>query len=82
MSGRTETPEGFDETTDVTHHDEGVSFEVLLQHGSASDRVRVKSKLKTETDDEFAAKREAFVDEVREGAIDAREAHADAFGDD
>jgi len=82
MSGRRETPEGFDESTEVTHHDEGVSFEVTLQHGSASDRVRVKSKLKTETDDEFAAKRESFVGEVRAGAEDARDAHDDVFGDD
>ena len=79
--GRT-TPDDMDESTEITHHDQGVSFEVKLQSGSASDRTTVKAKLKTESEAEFEAKRDAFQSEVRDGAEQAHKHHEAVFGDD
>ena len=75
-------PDDMDESTEITHHDQGVSFEVKLQHGSASDRTTVKAKLKTESEAEFKAKRETLQSEVRDGAEQARDHHEEVFGDD
>ena len=67
--------------TRETHHDEGVSFEVTMQHGSSSDRTRVKAKLKSETLEDFADEKGEFLDEVREGAEQAVDDHEAVFGD-
>ena len=67
---------------DITHHDEGVSFEVTMQHGSSSDRTRVKAKLKSETLADFADEKDDFLAEVRDGAQTAAEYQDDVFGDD
>ena len=77
-----DTPDDMDESTEITHHDQGVSFTVKLQSGSASDRTTVKGKLKTESEAEFEAKREDFQNEVREGAAQARDDHEEVFGDE
>ncbi|WP_440767560.1 hypothetical protein [Natronorubrum sp. DTA7] len=65
-----------------THHDQGVSFEVTMQHGSSSDRTRVKAKLKSETLEDFADEKGEFLDEVRDGAAQALDDHEDVFHDD
>ena len=75
-------PDDMDESTAITHHDQGVSFEVKLQHGSASDRTTVKAKLKTESEAEFEEKRDDFQSEVRDGAEQARDHHEGVFGDE
>ena len=79
--GRTHTDD-MDESTEITHHDQGVSFTVKLQSGSASDRTTVKAKLKTTSEEEFEEKRDAFQREVRDGAERARDDHDDVFGDE
>lgn len=70
------------EEQNITHSDEGVSFEVKIQSGSSSDRTAVKAKLKTPTLGEFMAQRDGFLSEVREGAQKAVEAHEEVFSDD
>ncbi|SIS06396.1 hypothetical protein SAMN05421809_3661 [Natronorubrum daqingense] len=50
-----------------------------MQHGSSSDRTRVKAKLKSETLEDFADEKGEFLDEVREGAEQAVNDHEDVF---
>ena len=70
------------EETDVTHHDEGVSFTVKLQSGPAGDRTTVKAKLKAASAEEFTVKKPNFLEEVRDGAHEAAEIHEDVFSDE
>lgn len=82
MADQTNGNDSIEVDEHVTHHDEGVSFEVTMQHGSSSDRTRVKAKLKSETLEDFSNEKDDFLDEVRDGAEKAVNDHNDVFGDD
>ncbi|WP_254810649.1 hypothetical protein [Natronosalvus amylolyticus] len=71
--------DALDETTGITHHDEGVSCEVTIQDGSSSDRVRVKAKLKSRTLETFQGEKDEFLDAIRDSAEESREIQQDVF---